>query len=80
MTPLQAKSVYEFGGFRLDVANQLLLHSQRPVDLTGKELKILAVLVQHHDRIVKSEELVLNVWGPEGNRYIRNLSHHIARI
>jgi DNA-binding winged helix-turn-helix (wHTH) protein len=80
MPPLQTNSIYEFGGFSLDIANQLLLHAQRPVDLTGKELKMLAFLVEHHDRVVGSEELVLAVWGPEGSRYLRNLSHHIARI
>jgi DNA-binding winged helix-turn-helix (wHTH) protein len=80
MPPFQTKLAYEFGGFTLDTTNQVLLHSQRPVDLTGKELKILSFLVQHHDRIVESPELVRAVWGPVGDRNTRHMPHHIARI
>jgi DNA-binding winged helix-turn-helix (wHTH) protein len=80
MPPIQTKLVYEFGGFTLDTTNQVLLHSQRPVDLTGKELKILSFLVQNHDRTIESPELVRAVWGPLGDRNTRHMPHHIARI
>lgn len=80
MPPIQTKLIYEFGGFSLDTTNQILLHSRRPVDLTGKELKILSFLVQNHDRAVESPELVRAVWGALGDRHTRHMPHHIARI
>jgi DNA-binding winged helix-turn-helix (wHTH) protein len=80
MPPIQTKLIYEFGGFTLDTTNQVLLHFGRPVDLTGKELKILSFLVQNHDRTVESPALVRHVWGPLGDRNTRHMPHHIARI
>src|SRR2546423_7166661 len=56
------KHLYEFGPFRLDTAEQLLLHEGRPVPLAGKAFETLVVLVRRSGQLVHKEELMSEVW------------------
>ncbi|MBA3715641.1 MAG: winged helix-turn-helix domain-containing protein [Pyrinomonadaceae bacterium] len=58
----QPRRLYEFGTFRLDVAERLLFRSEEPVSLTPKAFDLLAVLVQRSGRLVEKEELLREVW------------------
>jgi hypothetical protein len=53
---------YEFGAFRLDVAEQRLLCAGRPLPLTPKVFDVLRVLVQNHGHLVEKERLLAEVW------------------
>ena len=57
-----SERIYEFGPFRLDVAEELLLCGGEPVPLTPKALQTLLVLVQNTGRVVGKEELLGAVW------------------
>ena len=57
-----SKFLYEFGKFRFDPANHLLLSDGDPVSLTPKVLEILLVLVQNGDRLTTKEVLMRRVW------------------
>ena len=48
MTP-----IYQFGPFRLDPAERLLLRDGQPVPLTPKAFDLLVFLVEHHGRLVE---------------------------
>jgi DNA-binding winged helix-turn-helix (wHTH) protein len=58
----QINHVYEFGEFRLETAEQLLLRQGEPARLTRKEFETLLVLVQSSGHLVEKEELMKRVW------------------
>ncbi len=53
---------YEFGPFRLDAVEGVLIRQGDPVHLTPKALKLLLVLVGRHNHIVEKDELIRLVW------------------
>jgi TolB-like protein/DNA-binding winged helix-turn-helix (wHTH) protein/Tfp pilus assembly protein PilF len=58
-----ARQIYEFGSFRLDVADRLLLRGRQPVPLTPKAFDLLLMLVENHGHLVLKDELLHRVWG-----------------
>lgn len=58
----QLSHVYEFGPFRLNETECLLLRDGRPVPLTPKAFAILSVLVRKCGRLVEKSELMEAVW------------------
>jgi Tol biopolymer transport system component/DNA-binding winged helix-turn-helix (wHTH) protein len=54
--------IYEFGDFRLDPAEQLLLHKGGPVPLTPKVFETLLVLVQSQGRLIEKEDFIRRLW------------------
>jgi len=76
---LKAKHLYEFGPYRLDAEERVLLRDGQPVTLPPKDLETLLVLVEEAGHIVEKEELLEKVWPgvfiEEGNlaRHIFNL-------
>jgi TolB-like protein/DNA-binding winged helix-turn-helix (wHTH) protein/Tfp pilus assembly protein PilF len=76
---LKAKHLYEFGAYRLDAVERVLLRDGQPVTLPPKDLETLFVLVERAGHIVGKEELLEKVWPgvfvEEGNlaRHIFNL-------
>jgi DNA-binding winged helix-turn-helix (wHTH) protein/TolB-like protein/Flp pilus assembly protein TadD len=67
----EARQVYEFGPFRVDPAERLLLRDGSPIPLTAKAFDTLYVLVQKNGHLVEKAELINAVWGDsfveEGN-------------
>ena len=58
----QPKCYYEFGPFRLDGAQRILLRNGVPVSLTQKALETLFVLVQNSGRVIEKDELLRSIW------------------
>jgi TolB-like protein/DNA-binding winged helix-turn-helix (wHTH) protein len=58
----QINHIYEFGEFRLETAEQLLLRQGEPTRLTRKEFDTLLVLVQSSGHLVEKDELMKRVW------------------
>jgi DNA-binding winged helix-turn-helix (wHTH) protein/TolB-like protein/Flp pilus assembly protein TadD len=54
--------LYEFGPFRLDPTERLLLRDGHPIPLTPKAFDLLMVLVQHSGHLVEKRELLEAVW------------------
>ena len=52
----QISNLYEFGKFRLDVAEHLLLRDGKAVQLTPKAFQTLLVLVRNGGRLVEKDE------------------------
>src|SRR4029450_10748525 len=57
-----SRHLYEFGPFRLDTAEQLLLRDGKPVPLTPKAFEMLVALVERSGHLVEKEELMKVVW------------------
>ncbi len=57
-----APKVYEFNGFRLEVAQSRLVYKDQPVPLKPKVLDLLLFLIQRRGQLVAKEELMREVW------------------
>src|SRR6266849_10298997 len=75
----QAKRLYQFGPFSLNTAERLLLLDQHPVALEPKAFDTLVVLVEHHGRLVRKEELLKRVW-PDSFVEEVNLARNISLL
>jgi len=65
------KKVFEFGPFRLDGDERVLLRDGQPVPLTLKAFAVLMLLVEKNGHVVEKDELMNRVWAgsfvEEGN-------------
>ena len=75
----QANEIYEFGSFRLDRQERLLVRDGATISLTPKAFDLLLALVERHGRLVEKEELFQIVW-PDTIVEESNLSSNIALI
>src|SRR5215470_13026508 len=76
---LQTKHIYEFGPFRLDAAEHLLLRDGESVQLTPKAFDLLQALVERHGRLLEKEELLKRVW-PDTFVEEANLASNISLV
>ena len=74
---LQPPAVFEFGLFRLNPAERLLLRQQVPVRLPPKAFDALVVLVENPGHLLEKEELLKRVW-PGTFVEESNLAQHIS--
>lgn len=58
----QSKRLYEFGPFRLDTSERLLLRNDRIVTLTPKAFDTLVALIENTGRLVERDDLMRAVW------------------
>src|SRR5882724_9156122 len=73
----QGEHFYEFGPFRIDATERLLLRDGEAVALTPKLFDILLVLVSNSGRILEKEEVIKAVWpdtAVEEGSLARNIS------
>jgi serine/threonine protein kinase/DNA-binding winged helix-turn-helix (wHTH) protein/pimeloyl-ACP methyl ester carboxylesterase len=77
--PKEVRFVYEFGPFRLDPAERMLLRGEQVLSLTPKALDTLIVLVEHTRHVVAKEELMNRVW-PDIYVEETNLAQHISML
>src|SRR5437762_2248441 len=60
--PNSAGHFFEFGPFRVDVANLLLFRDGQPLSLAPRAVETLIALVQHGGQLVKKDDLIRIVW------------------
>ncbi|MGH9424929.1 MAG: winged helix-turn-helix domain-containing protein, partial [Terriglobia bacterium] len=75
----ESRHFYEFGPFRIDTANRLLLRDRKVVPLTSKVFDILLALVQNSGNVLDKEELMKHVW-PDSFVEEGNLSRNISTL
>src|SRR5690348_2224412 len=73
----ELEPVYEFGPFRLNPMEHLLLRDGSPVPLAPKTFDLLEVLVERHGRLVEKDELLRLVW-PDTVVEESNLSYNVS--
>jgi DNA-binding winged helix-turn-helix (wHTH) protein len=76
---LATRVLYEFGKYRLDPAEHLLLCDGKPVALTPKAFDILCVFAQNSGRLLSKDELMKRVW-PNSFVEEANLSVNISAL
>jgi DNA-binding winged helix-turn-helix (wHTH) protein/TolB-like protein/Tfp pilus assembly protein PilF len=76
---LQTKHFYEFGSYRVDVAERMLLREGSPLQLSPKAFDTLLALLESAGRTLKKEELMKKVWP---NTFVEeaNLAVNISSI
>jgi DNA-binding winged helix-turn-helix (wHTH) protein/TolB-like protein/tetratricopeptide (TPR) repeat protein len=70
---------YDFGTYRVDVSERLLLRGEEVVALTPKAFDMLLVLVESSGHVLTKEELMKRVW-PDTIVEEANLSHNIYKL
>jgi DNA-binding winged helix-turn-helix (wHTH) protein/TolB-like protein/Tfp pilus assembly protein PilF len=76
---LEIRPLYEFGRFRCEPREHLLLCDGRPVSLTPKCFDILVALVESNGRLVSKDELMRKVW-PDSFVEEANLTVNISSL
>ena len=74
-----ASSVHEFGPFRLETTERLLLRAGQPVSLTPKSFDLLVYLVEHAGRLVTKQALMSALW-PDSFVEETNLSFTVSTL
>src|SRR5215469_7274371 len=75
----QPNHCYEFGPFRLDAAERLLLRDGESVPLTPKAFDLLLALVEGQGHLLGKEELLKRVW-PDTFVEEANLASNISQL
>jgi DNA-binding winged helix-turn-helix (wHTH) protein/tetratricopeptide (TPR) repeat protein len=78
MSP-ETKALYEFGKFRCDPREHLLLCGGKPVSLAPKSFEVLVALIQSNGRLLTKEELMQQVW-PDSFVEEANLTVNISAL
>src|SRR5262245_57740694 len=58
----RANRIFEFGPYRLETAERLLLRHDERIPLTPKAFETLLTLVEHGGRLVQKDDLIKQVW------------------
>lgn len=75
----QTKQLYEFGPFRLDADERLLMRDGRITPLPPKVFDTLLVLVENSGRVVSKDELMQSLW-PDTFVEESNLTQNISQL
>jgi len=73
----QTKAIFEFGSYRLNPTERLLLREQVPVPLPPKAFDALVVMVENRGRLLGKDELLEKVW-PDSFVEESNLAQHVS--
>jgi DNA-binding winged helix-turn-helix (wHTH) protein/tetratricopeptide (TPR) repeat protein len=75
----QGKQFLEFGPFRMDLEERVLMRDQETVTLSPKAFETLLVLAKHSERVVLKDDLMKTLW-PDTFVEESNLSQHIFQL
>jgi len=75
-----ATDTFEFGGVKGCFSTMEIHRNGRPVNLTFKEFKTLAYLIQNPRRVISRDELLSKVWGYENYPSTRTVDNHILKL
>lgn len=75
----QERLIYEFGPFRFNTEERLLLHYGETVPLTPKALEILSILLRNRGHLVEKSYLIKQVW-PDTFVVDANLAQNIFML
>lgn len=76
---MAANNIYEFGHFRIDPEERLLLRDGKPIPLTPKAFETLLALVENSGHVVRKDDLMKRVW-PDAFVEEVNLAQNISAV
>jgi len=74
-----ANRVYEFGRFRLDAGERVLLRDGNALPLTPRLFETLLLLVENSGHLLLKDEMMKNLW-PDSFVEEVNLSQNVSRL
>src|SRR5258706_8019810 len=75
----RAKHFYEFGQFRIDEGERVLLREGQPVSLAPKVFDTLLALVRERGHVLEKERLMKELW-PDTFVEEGNLTYNISQL
>lgn len=76
----EPEKYYEIGAYKLDVKEQMLNLGVEKRPLTLKETKLLSLLCQKKNSIIKRENILIDLWGKNDYFLGRSLDVFISRL
>ena len=76
---LKEKHFYEFERIRIEPEERVITQDGKRLSLSGKAFDLLLVLLRHHGRLVRKEQLISEVW-PDAHVGEGNLNVQITAI
>lgn len=75
----QAKTLFKFGPFTLDVQERRLCYENKPLSLSQRQFEILVLLLENNNRAVGRDEILSKVWS---DQFVEesNLTVHISHL
>jgi DNA-binding winged helix-turn-helix (wHTH) protein/TolB-like protein/Tfp pilus assembly protein PilF len=58
----RVRYLYEFGTYRLDVVERLLLREGKPVEVTAKVFDLLVMMVENQGKLMEKSQLLETLW------------------
>ena len=78
-TPQPTRHFYEFGRFRVDATEKVLLRDGVPISITPKAFETLLTLVESTGRILEKDDLLKKVW-PDTVVEENNLAQNVSTL
>jgi DNA-binding response OmpR family regulator len=69
-----------FGNVTIDLLSMEVRRSDRPVNLTAMEFKVLRFFVSNPSRVLSRNELLSEAWGYENYPSTRTVDNHILKL
>jgi DNA-binding response OmpR family regulator len=74
------ENLVRFGEVTIDLASMEVCRSNRPVNLTAMEFKVLRYFVANPNRVISRDDLLDQVWGYDNYPCTRTVDNHILRL
>jgi DNA-binding winged helix-turn-helix (wHTH) protein/tetratricopeptide (TPR) repeat protein len=75
----EVRQLREFGPFRVDPEQRLLLRDEQPISLSPKAFDLLLVLLDHSGQVVLKDDLMKTLW-PDTFVEESNLGQHVFQL
>jgi two-component system alkaline phosphatase synthesis response regulator PhoP len=73
-----AGALYSFGSIRVDLRSAEVTREGRVVEMSAREFRLLAYLIEHRGAAVSRDELLNHVWGYNAMPSTRTVDVHVA--
>jgi DNA-binding response OmpR family regulator len=74
------RAEYRFGDVTIDLGRHEASKAGEPLELSPREFRLLAYLLEHRSEVVSREELLDAVWGYDTIPFTRTVDTHIAKL
>lgn len=74
------EGLVRFGNVTVDLLSMEVRRSDRPVNLTAMEFKVLKYFVSNPNRVISRDDFLDQVWGYEDYPCTRTVDNHILRL
>lgn len=74
------EGLIRFGNVTVDLLSMEVRRSDRPVNLTAMEFKVLKHLVSNPNRVISRDDFLDQVWGYDNYPCTRTVDNHILRL